>query len=110
VAHTTVSDPGAVRARQGRLRAVDLDSAGLLSCGFSYQAAQVLVEDVHCAICASPAGDPDLDAVIITKISDGLGSHFYLRGACADSDLAQRDGLAGDEVDRGVGRGWGGGR
>jgi hypothetical protein len=61
---------------------------GHLLCPFCYQAAQVLVEEVRCAACASPAGDPDLDAVVIAKVSDELGAHFYLGGACADADLS----------------------
>jgi hypothetical protein len=60
---------------------------GRLLCGFCYQSAQVLAEDISCAACASPAGDPELDAVVIAKISDELGAHIYMCGTCADADL-----------------------
>src|SRR5215467_2868057 len=35
---------------------------GMLLCQFCYQAAQILGEDITCAACGHPAGDPDADA------------------------------------------------
>ncbi len=61
-----------------------------LLCGFCYQAAQVLADGVWCAACGGPAGDPDLDAVVVAKISNELGAHIYLCAACADADLNSR--------------------
>jgi hypothetical protein len=63
---------------------------GYLLCGFCYQAAQVLAADICCTACASAAGDPDLDAVVIVKLSEDLGAHFYLCGGCAEADLKAR--------------------
>ncbi len=64
--------------------------SGHLLCGFCYQAAQVLADDIRCAACGEPAGDPGRDAVVIAKISDALSVHFYLCHACADTDLESR--------------------
>ncbi|HEX9034724.1 MAG TPA: hypothetical protein VF834_23005 [Streptosporangiaceae bacterium] len=61
-----------------------------LLCGFCYQACQVLAHDIRCAACREPAGDPSCDAVVVAKISDALGVHFYLCHACADTDLDSR--------------------
>jgi hypothetical protein len=61
---------------------------GHLLCEFCYQAAQVLAKDVRCAACTNPAGDPDLDAVVIARLSDCLGAHIYLCAACAQADLS----------------------
>jgi hypothetical protein len=58
-----------------------------LLCGFCYQAAHVLAQDIRCAACASQAGDPEHDAAVIAKISHELGARFYLCGACADAEL-----------------------
>jgi hypothetical protein len=63
---------------------------GHLLCGFCDPAAQVLAEDSRCAACAGPAGDPDLDAVVVAKISDQLGAHYDLCAACAGADLTSR--------------------
>ena len=62
---------------------------GHLLCGFCYQAAQILAENIRCAACSNPAGDHDHDRVIIANLSGDLGAHFYLCQACADSDLSQ---------------------
>jgi hypothetical protein len=62
---------------------------GHLLGGFCYQAAQVLAGTIRCAACASPAGDPGRDAVVIARLSGGLGAHFYLCQACADCDLSR---------------------
>jgi hypothetical protein len=58
---------------------------GHLLCGFCYRAAQVLSEELRCA---NPVGDPDLNAVVIAKLSEYLGVHIYLCGACAQADLS----------------------
>jgi hypothetical protein len=60
---------------------------GNLLCGFCYQAAQVLAENIRCTACGRPAGNPDTDAVVVLKIADWLGAHFYLCQSCADHDL-----------------------
>jgi hypothetical protein len=57
-------------------------------CGFCYQAAQVLAQDVQCAACPGTAGDPDRDAVIIAKLRDNLGAHIYMCHACTQADLS----------------------
>jgi hypothetical protein len=62
----------------------------MLLYGFCNQAAQVLVEHIRCAACTSPAGDPSYDAVVIAKVSDEFGAHFYLCHACAGADLDSR--------------------
>lgn len=62
---------------------------GHLLCGFCYQAAQVLAEDIRCVACGRPAGDPDRDSAVVAKLADNLGAHFYLCHGCADSDLNQ---------------------
>ncbi|HET7016150.1 MAG TPA: hypothetical protein VFI65_19670 [Streptosporangiaceae bacterium] len=59
---------------------------GHLLCGFCYQAAQVLAEEVQCAACPNAAGDPERDAVI-AKLRDNLGAHIYLCHACTQTDL-----------------------
>lgn len=66
---------------------MDLAAADYLLCGFCYQAAQVLAENIRCAACGRPAGDPDRDAEVISKLSDDLGAHFYLCKACIKADL-----------------------
>jgi len=58
-----------------------------LLCGFCYQAAQVLAENIRCAACGAPAGDPDTDAIVVLKVADWLGAHFYLCQSCAAQDL-----------------------
>ncbi len=63
---------------------------GHLLCGFCNQAAQVMAEDIRCAACWEPAGDPGRDAVVVAKVSDALGVHFYLCHVCADADLDSR--------------------
>lgn len=63
---------------------------GHLLCGFCYRAAQVLARDIRCTACAAPAGDPGRDTVVVTKVSDNLGAHFFLCGPCADADLTGR--------------------
>ena len=60
---------------------------GRLLCGFCYQAAQVLAENVVCAACGQPAGDPDKDAMVVVKVTDWLGAHFYLCQSCTDLDM-----------------------
>jgi hypothetical protein len=45
---------------------------GNLLCGFCYQAAQVLAENIRCTACGRPAGNPDTDAVVVLKIADWL--------------------------------------
>jgi hypothetical protein len=51
---------------------------GMLLCMLCYQAAQVLAEEIRWAACASLAGDPGRDAVVIAKVSDELGAHLPL--------------------------------
>ncbi len=58
-----------------------------LLCGFCYQAAQVLADDVQCAVCPNTAGDPVRDAVIVAKLRDDLGAHIYLCHACTQANL-----------------------
>jgi hypothetical protein len=60
---------------------------GSLLCKFCYQAAQVLAENVTCASCGQPAGDPDKDAMVVAKVTDWLGAHFYLCTSCTDLDI-----------------------
>ncbi|HEX9035098.1 MAG TPA: hypothetical protein VF834_24930 [Streptosporangiaceae bacterium] len=50
------------------------------------QATRALAEDVSCA---GPAGEPDPDAVLIARISEGLSAHFHLCAACDDADLSR---------------------
>lgn len=73
----------------------DLDGFGLwiatrpgkLLCASSYQAAQVLAGDIRCTACGRPADEPDQDPIVILKVNEGLGAHFYLCQPCADYDL-----------------------
>jgi len=62
---------------------------GHLLCGFCYQAAQVLAEDVRCAACGRPAGDPSRGSAVVARLSGDLGAHFCLCGACAGSGPGQ---------------------
>jgi hypothetical protein len=52
---------------------------GRLLCKFCYQAAQVLAANVLCTACGQPAGGPDQDAIVVVKVTNWLGAHFYLR-------------------------------
>jgi len=38
--------------------------------------AQVLAEDIRCAACGAPAGNPGTDAIVVLKVADWLGAHF----------------------------------
>jgi len=60
---------------------------GDLLCGFCYQAAQVLAENVRCAACGGPAEDAGTDAIVVLKVADWLGAHFYLCQSCTAQDL-----------------------
>jgi hypothetical protein len=60
---------------------------GMLLCDFCYQAAQVLAGDIRCTACGQPAGDPGKDAVVMARVADRLGAHFYLCSPCAELDL-----------------------
>ena len=60
---------------------------GSLLCKFCYQAAQVLAENVVSGACGQPAGDPDMDAMVMVKVTDWLGAHFYLCRSCAELDM-----------------------
>jgi len=59
----------------------------MLLCQFCYQAAQILGEDITCAACGHLAGDPDTDAIVVVKLADWLGAHFYLCQSCIRLDL-----------------------
>lgn len=59
---------------------------GRLLCKFCYQAAQVLAENVTCAACGQPAGDPGKDAIVVVKVTDWLGAHFYPCTSCTNLD------------------------
>src|ERR1017187_4603301 len=48
-----------------------------LLCGFCYQAAQVLAENIMCPACGRQAGDRDTDAIVVLKVTDWLAAHFY---------------------------------
>jgi len=63
---------------------------GHLLCSFCYQAAQVLADDICCAACSAPAGVAGRDAIVVTKISEEMGAHFYLCQACMEADLGFR--------------------
>ena len=39
------------------------------------------------AACGQPAGDPDKDAMVVVKVTDWLGAHFYLCQSCAELDI-----------------------
>jgi hypothetical protein len=54
---------------------------------FCYQAAQVLAKDLRCCACGNQDGDPDNDAIVLAKVTDSLGAHFYPCASCADQDL-----------------------
>jgi hypothetical protein len=60
---------------------------GMLLCEFCYQVAQVLAGDIECAACGRPAGDRGRDAVVVARVTAGLGAHFYLCSWCAELDL-----------------------
>jgi hypothetical protein len=60
---------------------------GMLLWEFCYQAAQVLAEDIQCAACGQPAGDPTQDAVVVARVAAWLGAHFYLCAFCAELNL-----------------------
>jgi hypothetical protein len=60
---------------------------GMLLCKFCYQAAQVLAEDIMCAGCGQPAGNPDTDAMVLVKVTDWFGAHFYMCQSCTELDL-----------------------
>jgi hypothetical protein len=59
----------------------------MLLCDFCYQEAQLLAEDIQCAACGQPAGDPTQDAVVVAKVAAWLGAHFYPCAFCAKLDL-----------------------
>ena len=59
----------------------------MLLCDFCYQAAQVLAGDIRCAACRRPAGDPGSGAVVVARVAQWLGAHFYLCASCAELDL-----------------------
>ena len=59
----------------------------MLLCKFCYQAAQVLGEDIICAACGHPVGDPDTDAIVVVKLADWLGAHLCLCQPCTRLDL-----------------------
>ncbi len=58
-----------------------------LLCGFCYEAAQVMTDSVRCAACGQNAWNPDQGPVVMHKVSNWLGAHFYLCKSCADLDL-----------------------
>jgi hypothetical protein len=60
---------------------------GMLLCKFCYQAAQVLADSIVCAACGQPAGNPDTDAIVVAKVTDWFGAHFYMCHSCTDLDL-----------------------
>ena len=58
-----------------------------LLCGFCYQAAQVLAENIMCHAYGRQTGDPDRDAIVVLRVTGWLGAHFYLCKSCTDRDL-----------------------
>jgi hypothetical protein len=58
-----------------------------LLCGFCYQAAHVLADNIRCAACGQQAGNPDQDAIVVLKVNNWLGAHFYMCKSCTDLDL-----------------------
>ncbi len=66
---------------------MDRHPPGRLLCKFCYQAAQVLAGNVPCTACGQPAGDPDQDAIVVVKVTNWLGAHFYLCPSCTDLDM-----------------------
>jgi len=58
----------------------------MLLCDFCYQTAQALAEDIRCAACGQPAGDPVQDAVVVARVAAWLGAYFYLCALCAELD------------------------
>jgi len=57
-----------------------------LLCGFCYQAARVLAQNISCAARRQLAGDPDQDAIVVVKVADWPGTHFWLCTSCAELD------------------------
>ena len=60
---------------------------GRLLCGFCYQTAQVLAGNIRCVACGQQAGNPDQDAIVVLKVNNRLGAHFYMCKSCTDLDL-----------------------
>jgi hypothetical protein len=59
----------------------------MLLCGFCYQAARVLTEDIRCTACGAPAGNPDADAIVVLKVAEWPAAHFCLCQSCTKQDL-----------------------
>jgi len=63
---------------------------GMLLCLFCFQVTQVLGEDIICAACGHPAGDPDTGAIVVVKLADRLGTRFCLCKSCTRLDRLRR--------------------
>ena len=46
----------------------------------------MLADNIRCTACGQQAGDPDKDAVVLAKLTESLGAHFYLCTSCEEVD------------------------
>jgi hypothetical protein len=55
-----------------------------LLCKFCYQALRCWQRTSWARPCGQPAGDPVQDAIVVVKVMNWLGAHFYLCTGLAD--------------------------
>ena len=64
---------------------ISLRSKELL-CGLCYQVTQKLAEAICCTACGEEAADPQRNTVVLVKVADWLGAHFWLCARCGKHD------------------------
>jgi hypothetical protein len=61
----------------------------MLLCGFSYQAAQVLADDIMCAVCEAASVRPGKDAIVVVPSRCPAWSPFSIYACSRLVDLSR---------------------